>query len=73
MRVPLPVPQHARAEALAREGLFEVLVDRGALAFVADAVEHQRQVWALQYGESELAPQVGAGILVDGDVVDVGQ
>ena len=63
----------AATEGRAGEGAREVLVHAGALTLVADAVEHQPEVRALQQRVGTRASQVGTGVLVDRDMVHLGQ
>ncbi len=64
---------HAAAKCLAGKRPGEMRLDAGTLAPVAQAFEHQAQVRAPRQREGELPAEVGRRVLVDGDVLDVGE
>ena len=62
---------HLRAQALAREGAREFLCHSSAFAFVANAIEHERQVRPAPDHVGHLLPKVRTCVLVDRDHVYV--
>ena len=63
---------HLRAQRFARKCPRQFSRHPGTLTLVANPVEHQRQVRPARGGVGQLLPQIGAGVLIDGDYIQAG-
>ena len=62
-----------RTEQLAREGPGQFFLDGCTLPFVLQTIDDQRKAWPMQRSVSNLTPEIGAGVLIDGDNIEIGK